>query len=888
SSLQSQETEVPLTAFASCLSFITVLARNSPRELPRVAPDSVLCDIFILAFLLPTYSQSQQDHHSFATAKGLWEELYKPLPEELQVKVRQQIVTKLGVVLCSTSTRPSPENVLEVVLNKYPSITFNLPSDIFPSPQEFDQTLSHLSALPIHPSLAVLHPLIPPSSSMDESSSSNEFDERGFSSYARIVAALLQVFVEDRHTAKQNLWALRHFQALEISAQDFIRVPHAKSDIFSAAAIHANLDALIMKIQQVTTYLLTSYEEEWREVALSTALAIQKSHHPGPLASFLADTIHRAQTSDNARDTRILHNILQHAFHDIDKNEAEQWMLLARKIEPTSPETTMVIVFCVANFAPEPPRLDRYRNELAASLLGIPPAKANTEGLLTLRKLCASAPNPDTDVVFLPQPRAVNVTKACQQWIASDEDIDEEVVGTITVVFYHLAPILQGISGAHWELAFDILENNLEESSLADDATLVTLARTLRLILLIQDLTSTNKSLRTQWEERKISILTFVRDLAAVPLDNVEPSIPRSTCRGLLLSLVQDLPSTLINHDTFSKMCHLVMDSSVDVQQRAYHFLALAAKKRTEHLVIEAGVDSEGTVNIDLPENLLKMLQRDIVGEDLSELPSLKVRSSYIDQLRNADLIVARFIPTIMHLLCLDQGPIKAFKLDIWAVDEFHVEYFETGSSFALPVLAGHLYYRALLTVPSLIHTWVTDCKDRQLSSSITTYTSQCFSPVIIRTELAHVKSPESTSSLADENFSVKVANSVNEVIASYSVDEHQLEIKLKIPPDWPLHKIEIKDLKRVGVDENRWRAWVLAVQQIIWSHFRASSASAKLISGGPPAFRYGLHGWQWRILISSNVFKLLTFESFAPSMAVALMDQPTPRAGPCGAIDGL
>jgi len=80
------------------------------------------------------------------------------------------------------------------------------------------------------------------------------------------------------------------------------------------------------------------------------------------------------------------------------------------------------------------------------------------------------------------------------------------------------------------------------------------------------------------------------------------------------------------------------------------------------------------------------------------------------------------------------------------------------------------------------------------------------------------VKSPEATAMLVDDNFSVKVAGSVNEVVASYSVDDHQLEIKMKIPADWPLHRIEVKDVKPVGVDENRWRAWILAVQQIIWS----------------------------------------------------------------------
>jgi E3 ubiquitin-protein ligase listerin len=125
------------------------------------------------------------------------------------------------------------------------------------------------------------------------------------------------------------------------------------------------------------------------------------------------------------------------------------------------------------------------------------------------------------------------------------------------------------------------------------------------------------------------------------------------------------------------------------------------------------------------------------------------------------------------------------------------------------------------LTVPSLVRTWLLDCTDRQLSSSVVSYTSQHFSPVIIRTELAHVKSPEATAELTDENMTIKVAHVVNEVTASYLVDEHQLEITLKMPTDWPLHTIEIKDTKKVGVLEDRWRAWVLGVQQIIWSQVR-------------------------------------------------------------------
>jgi hypothetical protein len=144
---------------------------------------------------------------------------------------------------------------------------------------------------------------------------------------------------------------------------------------------------------------------------------------------------------------------------------------------------------------------------------------------------------------------------------------------------------------------------------------------------------------------------------------------------------------------------------------------------------------------------------------------------------------------------------------------------YQPGSPHTIPVLAAHVFYRALLAIPSLIHGWVLDCKDRQLTNAVTTYTSTYFSPVLIRAELDHVQSHAATDGLADDSMSIKVANAVSEVAAAYSVDEHQLEIKLRIPSDWPLHKIEVKDVKRVGVDENRWRAWVLGVQQTIWAH---------------------------------------------------------------------
>lgn len=142
---------------------------------------------------------------------------------------------------------------------------------------------------------------------------------------------------------------------------------------------------------------------------------------------------------------------------------------------------------------------------------------------------------------------------------------------------------------------------------------------------------------------------------------------------------------------------------------------------------------------------------------------------------------------------------------------------YDSDNSLSSQLLAAHLYYRALLTVPALIRTWLIGCKDRQLSTAVTTYTSRHFSPVLVEAELARVKGPEGAE-LNDDNMTIKVSNAASEVTASYSIDEHQIEMTLKIPVDWPLHSIEAKDFKKVAIKEARWRSWILGVQQITWS----------------------------------------------------------------------
>ena len=56
-------------------------------------------------------------------------------------------------------------------------------------------------------------------------------------------------------------------------------------------------------------------------------------------------------------------------------------------------------------------------------------------------------------------------------------------------------------------------------------------------------------------------------------------------------------------------MCHLLQDSDTNVQLTSYPVIKEAAKKQTEHLVLEAAVDTESSMKFEIPAELFQMLQ---------------------------------------------------------------------------------------------------------------------------------------------------------------------------------------------------------------------------------------------------------------------------------------
>jgi stearoyl-CoA desaturase (delta-9 desaturase) len=224
--------------------------------------------------------------------------------------------------------------------------------------------LDDLSPEVIDPSVAVLDSLIPPFTPQEflkTARSQKETDRRGFAIYARIVNALLQVFIEDRQLAKRALWALRHFLALSVYAQDLLNVPSptisSSSNNYSPIFDHdvvtmSALRDIVSRVKQVSVYLLGSTVDQdgdgsWRkrvvEKLLKYVTASGRIESPksgmSQVQQLLWDVVVYAEEQDKLRDTRVLKIILESVFSDgVDVEEADLWIQLARKLEKAGTE----------------------------------------------------------------------------------------------------------------------------------------------------------------------------------------------------------------------------------------------------------------------------------------------------------------------------------------------------------------------------------------------------------------------------------------------------------------------------------------------------------------------------------------------------------------------
>lgn len=706
--------------------------------------------------------------------------------------------------------------------------------------QQFINSLSaqHDAQLdrPLPSSLAVLDELVPHTSEYDDTTPmETEYDERGHSSLIRNVEGLLSYFKADMSIAVNNAGALINiFGALrvvedEASIRRCTGAFHEKSDAVSLTYLQDSL----RRSAAYTLYKLSSSVDQSALIKV-----LRSAEETSDTLSVALKTLYNDGRVNSLRIFRdILHGLLQR----VENVDGDRWLGMTGEeyTNDNGEYKARSLLVSVKTHTLSSPRLARLQNEIASKLTSISAADASEQGLPLLRLLISAAPPLDAEEGLLPQQRALYLLKCLREWVMSDEDLDEELDGRLSELFIHLVPVVQEVDGSHWDLIFDLVEANIEIASLDEG---VLLYNSLRLFEQLMTISKTNSALSNIWKDRRAVAFEHLRTLFLSLGDDasVTSTKPRNVCEDVVLKLVQAVPKDLISEESFEPMVKMLNSYSTEVRKVAHRLLYRLIKTQVEKVVVDSAVDS--SYEVKLPEILTEKIGErisysidDVVNDEAVRkhvfnlllvwdvtfchfnYASDAMRAKYNEQFRQSGVIGNAFLPLIFTVMGLfDKN--KTVNLSGYLIDEFYVQYYESDEYTPTAVLAAFVFYKSLKYSSGHIRAWWSSNQNRQLSMVVSGVTSKHFSPQIIHEELKQLRNPASLKELQSEAFSIKVAQNASEVTATYIVDEQPMEMGVKLPQLFPLEPVEIRNIRRVGVNERQWRAWLLAVQQVIGS----------------------------------------------------------------------
>lgn len=126
--------------------------------------------------------------------------------------------------------------------------------------------------------------------------------------------------------------------------------------------------------------------------------------------------------------------------------------------------------------------------------------------------------------------------------------------------------------------------------------------------------------------------------------------------------------------------------------------------------------------------------------------------------------------------------------------------------------LAGAIYGLMLCILPAYVREWFGNIRDRSTSYAIESFTKGCCSPPLITNELSQIKK----ANFSDENFSVGVSKSANEVVATYTKDETGMDLVIRLPASYPLRPVDVDCTRSLGISEIKQRKWLMSMMSFV------------------------------------------------------------------------
>eukprot|EP01041_Mallomonas_annulata_P003532 gene3532-7026_t len=206
------------------------------------------------------------------------------------------------------------------------------------------------------------------------------------------------------------------------------------------------------------------------------------------------------------------------------------------------------------------------------------------------------------------------------------------------------------------------------------------------------------------------------------------------------------------------------------------------------------------------------------------------IRSRCMDALKQGD-IVGKMLVRLLHLcpnLMRHKGSLEGTlqqlhprDIDIDSdtySDSDHV--MRASSSSSLRCLAAYAIFRSVCELPSLVRQWWVVQRSRVTGNLMRDFVTNRVGTALVGREVAAALEASRTGLFGGNGngdsgeMSVRASVVSREVVAVYTHEDAKLEMKVKMPPSYPLMNAEVECSSRLGFTEGRGDRWKLQIVQ--------------------------------------------------------------------------
>ncbi|CAN6653593.1 E3 ubiquitin-protein ligase listerin [Trichomonascus vanleenenianus] len=627
-------------------------------------------------------------------------------------------------------------------------------------------------------------------------------------------------------------------------------------------------DAIIAFSKDVSAILLDGLKEFTAHDAVAAITnknpGLQESHSANLISQLWNNTIEHS--TKGYYSARVLSFILEYLVERPTITRADAESLFAQMYQTVFDKDHILgaaaVMLGFKRFSLALRAFDKLRNQFASELVSLGNqnvVKSNFKSLVYLNLLLDSPMEElkESEAELFPVQRLQRCLQSLFECMQSEDAYSRDYMPArmeISKLLSKVLPLYPGLPTELWQSAVELLEQDF----IAVDENSVGLEYfTLKLFNTLVHMQESHADLSEIWLEKQSDLYAELHDVLfkAKALANQA----REMTNVQLLRAVSTTPLNLVEDP--EQLYGLLAVPSFEIQRCAYILLHQLIPSQQEERSIELQLQSQKlatdeeeeeeeeedgqkdedeqtpgsafTLPVELVSLLLETPVRGAPACDLTRYlwswmliydhfhrASYDLRRIYINELRECG-----HLETFLNFISekIVAGDLQAI-LDGHRDDfgDLMKSYGSRDEEFALvseeiDVLMLHLYYLALQHTGSLVKAWYLSVKKRQVTIALEKFTEKYISPTIVNDEMDSVESMlrEKRDGLLDEQMKAKIIRPLREVRVYYTIDEQTMEISISYPSLYPLKDIRVEGIKRIGVKEKQWRAWLMASQAI-------------------------------------------------------------------------